>query len=194
MNVRKTTATTFSLVVLIIGLYLLIPVIQRALPYEVWHIIDERFYQKHSISGFYSSILSISVWLIVVVGIFDAILNNRVALALLSSLNIPVILGIIVIIFTSIPSVNNYLFWGLLYTTTILGIYWTFRKFITNNHPKGQKLIPFIQKIKLGVETGSGHISDRYTVFSISILLTGVYVLLIVSFVVYVVAHWGMFS
>ena len=194
MNVRKISSTTFSLILLIVGLCFFIPKILHILPYEVWHIIDRRFSSQQYIGIHHSFILTFSVWLIVVVGAIDAIFQNRVMLKLLFSFNVPVVLGIPIMLFVFIPSINDYLFWGLFYFTLIFGIYWTFRKFISNNYPGGQKLILFIKNIKTGTATGDNHILDRYTVFGISILLIVVYTLLLVSFVVYVVTYWRMFT
>ena len=193
MNVRTATATTFSLIVLIVGLYLLIPEIRHTLPPEMWRTLNKWFHSQYYIGVYHSFILFASAWFIVIVGIIDVILNNRVAVALLLSLNVPIILSIITIILLFFP-VNVYIFWGMVYISLILGILWTFRKIISNNHREGQKLIPFIKEIKTGVGTGRNHISDRYIVFGISILLTGVYILLLVSFVIYVIVYWGMFT
>jgi len=192
MNVRKMSATTFSLAVLIIGLYFLLPEMKHILPNNVWYSFYGRLPSQYYIGKYHSFILSASAWLIVLVGIIDAILNNRVALNLLSSLKVPIVLSIAVIIFLFIP-VNNYIFWGLVYIALILGILWIFRIIILNNHPGGKKLIPFIKEIREGVRYGGNHISDCYTVFGVSILLTGVYVILLVSFAVYVIAYRNRF-
>jgi len=192
MNVRRMSATTFSLAVLIIGLYFLVPEMRHILPKNVWYSFYGRLPSQYYIGKYHSFILSTSVWLMVVVGIIDAILNSRVAFYLLSSLKVPIVLGIAVIIFLFIP-VNNYIFWGLVYIASILGILWTFRIIILNNHPGGKKLIPFIKEIKEGVGYGGNHNSDRYTIFGVSIILAGVYVILFVSFAFYVIAYRNRF-
>ena len=194
MNVRKTTGTTFSLIVLIVGVYFLLSASRHILPLEVLRLIDKRFYSQYYIGKYHSFLQFVSAWLIVVVGIVDVILNNRVNFALRFSFNIPIILSIPMIIFIFIPLINAYLFWGLIYVILILGVFWTFKKFITNNHNGRLKLIPFIKEIMNGVGSGSNHISDRYIVFGISILLIGVYTLLLVSFVIYVITYWSMFG
>jgi len=193
MSVRKISATTFSLIVLVIGLYFLLPEIWRNLPNKVWYLFYGRFPPQYYIGNYHSFILSASAWLIVVVGIIDAILNNRIALNLLSSLKVPIVMCISIIALLFVP-VNNYIFWGLVYIVLILAILFIFRKIILNNHPGGKKFILFIKEIKTGAGTGGNHISDRYTVFGISILLAGVYILLLVSFVVYLIVYWGMFA
>jgi len=192
MNVRRMSATTFSLAVLIIGLYFLVPEMRHILPNNVLYSFYGRLPSQYYIGKYHSFILSASAWLMVVVGIIDAILNSRVVFYLLSSLKVPIVLGIAVIIFLFIP-VNNYIFWGLVYIASILGILWTFRIIILNNHPGSKKLIPFIKEIKEGVGYGGNHISDRYTVFGISIILSGVYVILLVSFAFYVIAYRNRF-
>jgi hypothetical protein len=192
MNVRRMSATTFSLAVLIIGLYFLIPEMRHILPNNVLYSFYGRLPSQYYIGSYHSFILSASAWLIVVVGIIDAILYNRVALNLLPSFKVSIVLIISIIVFLFIP-VNNYIFWGLVYIALILGILWIFRMVILNNHPSGKKLIPFIKEIKEGVGAGANHISDRYTVFGVSILLTGVYVILLVSLIVYVIAYRNRF-
>jgi len=192
MNVRRMSATTFSLAVLIIGLYFLVPEIRHILPKNVWYSFYGRLPSQYYIGKYHSFILSASAWLMVVVGIIDAILSNRVALNLLPSFRVSIILIISIIVFLFIPA-NNYIFWGLIYIASILGILWTFRVIILNNHPGGKKLIPFIKEIKKGVGYGGNHISDRYTVFGISIILAGVYVILLVSFAFYVIAYRNRF-
>jgi hypothetical protein len=189
MNVRRTTITTFSIIAVICGFCFLIPEVRHILPNQARRLSYKQYY----IGGYHSFILSASAWLIAAVGIIDAILNNRVALDLLSSLNIPIVLIITTFIFLFIP-VNDYIFWGLIYIVLIFGIFWTFRKFVSNNHPGSRRLIRFIKEIRVGIAEGSNHISDRYTVFGISILLAGVYALLIVSLVIYVITYWGMFT
>lgn len=193
MNVRETTPVTLSLIVLIIGFSLLIPLIQRSLPYEVWRFFEGRSYALYYIGGFHAFMTKAAVWLVIIVGFIDAILKNRAALSMLSSLNIPIALGIPILRLVFIP-VSAHIFWGLFYVAAIIGVYWTFRKFIGNNHPGGQKLIPFIKGIKAGAGSGSTHVSDRYAVFGVSLFLVAFYALLIVSFAIYVIANWSMLT
>lgn len=193
MNVRKTTSVTLSLLVLIVGLGFLLPLIQRSLPYEIWRFFEEKFYSLDNIDGVHAFMIKTAIWLIIIVGIIDAILKSRAAFSVLSSLNIPIVLGIPILVFIFIP-VSSYIFWGLFYVVVIIGVYWTFRKLIGNNYSGGQKLIPFTKGIKSGVGTESGHVSDRYVVFGMSVFLAVFYSLLLVSFAVYVIANWSMFT
>jgi hypothetical protein len=103
MSVRKISATTFSLIVLIIALNFLLPGMRRVLPDSVWYLFYERFPPQYYIGSYHSFILSASAWLIVVVGVIDAILNNRVALDLLSPLRVPIVLSMAIIILNNHP-------------------------------------------------------------------------------------------
>jgi len=192
MNVRRMSATTFSLAVFIIGLCFFVPEMRHILPNNVLYSFYGQLPSQYYIGKYHSFILSASAWLIFVVGIIDAILNNRVAFYLLSSLKVPIVLGIAVIIFLFIP-VNNYIFWVLVYIALIFSVLWTFRVIILNNNPGGKKLIPFIKEIKEGVGYGGNNISDRYAVFGVSIILAGVYIILLVSFTFYVIVYRNRF-
>jgi hypothetical protein len=193
MNVRKTTGTTFSLVVLIVGLSYLFPVIMNALPGEVAYTLVGRFHPQYEVGSYHVFIINAAIWISIVAGIIDAILNNRIAFSLLSSLNIPLVMAIPAIIIAVIPAANIYMFWGLFYVIVILGVYWTFRKVVKNNHSSAQKLIPFIKDIKMGGGMPSGHKSDHYIVFGVSALLIAVWAILILSALVFVIANWQAF-
>jgi len=194
MNVRKTAATTnLALIVLIIGLSFLIAWIWRSLPYEIWRFFMGRSQWIYYIGWFHGFITKTAMWLIIIVGIIDAILKRRGVLSAFSSLNVPIVLGVPVVLFVFIP-VSAYIFLGLCYVAAIIGVYWTFRKIIGNNQSGGQKLIPFINSIKTGAGTGTNHISDRYTVFGAALVLAVFYALLLVSFAIYVIENLNMFT
>jgi hypothetical protein len=189
MNVRKASATTLSLVVLIIGLCILFPIIMRSLPYEAVYTLADRFHPQYYFSRYFPFIVKIAIWIIIAAGLLDAIMRHKIAFGLFSSLNVPFMLCIPVFIITFIPPVNPYMFWGAMQVIAIIGVYWTFRKLIRNNHSGGQKLIAFIKEIGTGGGSHSGHISGHYAVFCISILLIAVCVLLIISMLLFVVTH-----
>jgi len=193
MTVRKATGTTVSLVVLIVGIVYLLPVIKNSLPYEVFYTLDERMFPQFVHGSFTFFIVKTAIWLIIVVGIFDAILRNRVALGLLSSLNIPIVMSLPVIITAFIPQANIYIFWTVLQISVIIGIYWAFRKTIRNNHSGGQKMIPFVKEIKNFGGMHSGHVSDHFSVWVVSLLLLVVFAVTIISLLVFLAIHWNAF-
>jgi len=192
INVRKITGTTVSFLMWIIAVYFLFPRILNALPYEAVDTLEWRFHPQY-VSGYDTFIIFAAIWVMVAAGVIDSILNNRVALGLLASFNIPLVLAIPVIILAFIHPVNEHIFWCVLYVTVILGIYWTFRKIIANNHPSGQKLIPFIKDIKTGGGVPGGHASDHYTVFVFSLFLIALQMTLIISMIIYAVNNWQEF-
>ncbi|MDR2903221.1 MAG: hypothetical protein LBU77_01755 [Clostridiales bacterium] len=194
MNVRKTSETTLSLVVLLIGLYILFPIIMRELPNEIVYTVLGRFNSQIYSTEFYPAIVKFAFYTIFAVGILDAILCHRVAFRLFASLNISIVLGVAIIVTTLMPIPNPYIFWAVIQVVAIIGVYWTFRKLIHNNHSGGQKMIAFIKTIKAGAERNNNtHISDHYTVFGVSVFLIGLYSALVVSLLVFVVTHRTMF-
>jgi len=198
MNVRKVSKTTFSLIVLIVGLIYLLPVIRYALLYGEFYTLGNRLYELYYLGGYYLGgyypfIVNAAIWIMIVAGMLDVIMRNKVAFDVLSSLNIPITVSIPVIIAALFPSVDLIMFWGILQLAVILGIYGTFRKIIRNNHTNGQKMTPFIKKIKTAGGRPNGHIYDHYVVFGTSLLLLAVYALLVLSFLIYVATHWQAF-
>jgi len=194
MAVRKATGTTVSLIVFIVGIVYFLPIIRNTLPYQWFYTLTGRMYPQYAIGGFYPLAVKTAIWIILVVGILDAILRNKIALGFLSSLNIPIVLSIPVIITAFIPRANLYLFWAILQFAVIIGIYWTFRKIMHNNHPGGQKLIPFIKEIKDVGGAKNRHISDHLTVWVTCLLLLAVFSTAVISFVVYIATHWSLFT
>jgi len=182
MNVRRMSATTISLIVVIVCIFYFILEMPRAFPNDAFRVINERYL----IGNYHSFIISSAIWLICIVGIIDSILKKYVAMTVVYSFFIPIVLFSIIFSITIYP-VNSYIIWGIIYIVLILGIYIIFRWFIPNNYPGGIKLLQFIKQITSGVGRGSNHIIDRYTVFIISMLLVMVYALLLVSFVIYVI-------
>jgi len=190
MNVRKTAiGTNLALIVLIVGLCFLIPWIWRSLPYGIKQFFMGRSNSIYYVGVFHGFVTKTAMWLIIIVCIIDAILKKRGALSAFSSLNIPIVLGIPVVIFVFIP-VSAYIFWGLCYIASIIGVYWSFRKIIGNNQSGGQKLISFIISIKAGAGTGYNHISDHYIVFIAALVLVTFFALLLVSFANYAIVNW----
>jgi uncharacterized membrane protein len=102
-------------------------------------------------------------------------------------------MGIPVIVAALIPPVNPYMFWAVLQVSATIGAYWMFRKIIRNNRPGGQKMIPFIKEIKTAGGIPKGHISDHYGVFGMSLLLIAVYVLLLISLIIFAATYWDAF-
>jgi hypothetical protein len=85
------------------------------------------------------------------------------------------------------------MFWAVLQVSAVIGVYWTFRKLIRNNHPDGRKMIPFIKEIKTAGGIPRGHISDHYGIFGMSLFLIAVYVLLLLSLIIFAATYWGAF-
>ena len=193
MSVKKATGTTISLIVLVVGTIYLIPIIISVLPYRAFFPLDARAYSHYPIGGYYPFSMKATIWIIVGVGILDAILRRKVAFGLLSSLNIPIIMSIPIIITEFIPQASFYIFWVIMQITAIVGIYWSFRKIIRNNHPYGQKLFSFIKKSNHPGAERTGHVSDHYVVWGVSLLLFIVYIILIIAFLFFMITHWGMF-
>jgi len=194
LTVRKATGTTVSLLILIIGIAYLFPIVRNALPYRVLYTLYERIYSQYTLGGIYPFFVKFAVSIIVLVGILDAILRNKTALGLLSSLNIPIVMSIPVIITALIQKANMYMFWAILQIAVIIGVYWTFRKIIRNNRPSGQKLIQFIKGLKSGGGEHNGHASDHCIVLGACLLLLIVYASVIISFILFVANHWSMFT
>ena len=192
MTVRKATGTTISLIILIAGLAYLLPLAVNSLRYEVNSTIYGRMYLLDNFGGPYPFVVKAAIWSIIVSGILDAILRNKVALGLFSSLNIPIVMCIPVFIAAFIPPVNSYMFWAVLQLAVILGTYWAFRKTIRNNHSGGQKLIPFIKEIASAGGTPRGHASDHYVVWGASLFLLVVWFVSLIAFVVFVATNWNV--
>ena len=163
MSVRKAAGTTFWAIVLFVGLSFLIPVIKTEFPYEIIYPLMARLHPQNYMSGYYPFIVNLAMWAAIIAGTIDAILNNRKHLELLKSYNVLIVMAVPVIIAACIPSVRMQMFWGVLQFVAIIGTYWTFRKFIHNNHESGKKLIPFIKEVKTLGGPHVGHISDHYT-------------------------------
>jgi len=193
MTVRKAAGTSVSLAVLIVGAILLLPVIKKLLPNEITEIIARRTPNPSSIAGFYTLVVKAGVWMVILAGALDAIMQKRVAMGLLASLNIPLVMCIPVIIAGTIPQLGLYLFWAITQATVMAGAYWAFRKVMRNNRLGGQKLVPFIKEIKeLGGMQG-GHISDHFVIWGASLLLLAFCALSIVSLLVYIAVNWYRF-
>ena len=193
MTVRKAAGTSVSLAVLIVGAILLLPVIKKLLPNEITEIIARRTPNPSSIAGFYTLVVKAGVWMVILAGALDAIMQKRVAMGLLASLNIPLVMCIPVTIAGTIPQVGLYLFWAIAQATVMAGAYWAFRKVMRNNRLGGQKMVPFIKEIKeLGGMQG-GHISDHFVVWGVSLLLLAFCALSIVSLLVYIAVYWYRF-
>jgi hypothetical protein len=193
MSVRKAAGTTFWLVLLFVGTALLLPVIRQSLPYDVFYHFDARFSAHYSIGGFYPFVVNLAIWVIIIAGTLDAILNNKFHFQLLGCYSVIIVLGIPAVIAALIPSVTQYMFWGVYQLIAILGTYWAFRKITKNNKVLGQKLIPFIKEIKIGGGAPRGHISDHYATFGMSLILITVQAIQIISLIVFAIANWQMF-
>lgn len=194
MYVRKMSTTTISLIVLAVGLYFLIPVIYNALPYEMRYILNRQLDPSpYYIEKYHSVIISAAFWSVVIAGIIDSVVRSRVALELFSSFAVPFILIIPIIIIAIMPSVNVYMFWGLLYVIMIWGVYRTFRMLIGNYRPARQKLVHFIRTINSNQRSVNSHAADLYLAVGTSLSLLGVGALLFFSLVVYAVVHWRSF-
>jgi hypothetical protein len=192
MNVRKTSATTLSMIILTIIFALLLAILQDALPYSVLHSLETRFLSLSDIGAYHSSVLKISIWLIIIVGIIDAVLRNTVALSVLSSFKITLVLAILAIILIFIP-VSTSFFWGLMYVIVIIGIYLSFHKLYSNNNHKSRNHMPFLKGVLLYLGSGDGNIWNRYTVVIGSVVLAVFFFLLIISLAFYLLDNWRAF-
>jgi len=194
MNVREVSRTTLSLIIFTIGVVYLNPILKYVFPYMFnnqivnvfFYTLAERLHPQNYLGWYYPFIVNVAILIIILIGMLDAILKNRVAFGLLFSLDIPIILCCSVIIMAFIPLVNLYVFWGALQLAVIIGIYWMFRRIMQNIYSKGQKMIPFVKEIKMGGGKPICHVFDHYTVFGSSLLLLAVYTMLLLSFLVYV--------
>lgn len=194
MSVRKAAVTTFWLIVFFAALSLLIPVIRNALPHEIIYPLETHLHPQYEIGEFYSFIVNLAIWAAIVAGTIDAVLNNRDLFTLPKSYTVLIVLAIPVIIAACIPSSSIYIFWAFSQIMSIIGLYWTFRKFICNNHQGGQKLIPFIKEIKSIGGSPIGHISDHYVVWGVSLMLLALCALQIIALIVFVGTNWNAFA
>ena len=193
MTVKRVTGTTISLAALFVGIVFLFPIIMRVLPYKALYPLDERVCSYYSLGGFYPFFIKAAICIIIGAGILDAILRRRVALGLLSSLSVPIVLCIPIVITALIPRANFYMFWLVMQIAVIIGVYWTFRKITYNNYSGGRKLIPFIKGIKNSGSTRNAHVIDHFVVWGVSLLLLIVCIIVIVAFIVFIATHWGKF-
>jgi membrane protein insertase Oxa1/YidC/SpoIIIJ len=192
MNVRKAAGTTFWLIFFFAGLSYLLPAIGNSLPNaiaEAARLLYAKMHPQGYIGDYFTFVAYIAILIMIVVGVLDAIMNNRRHFQLLASFNVLIVLSLPVIVTAVIPPVTLNIFWGILQLVAILGTYWTFRKFIRNNRKEGQKLIPFVKEIKIGGGTPTGHISDHYIVFGASLVLLAFGALQIGTLLIFVVAH-----
>lgn len=184
MNVRKTTATTVSLLVLIAGLHFLFQWVLHRGSNEALVRIIYRISSIASIGNFNVFLLKASFWTVLFINILDTILNNKVVFGVFNAVYIPVFMGGVLIGGVSIP-IETHLFIILVYIVAISAVYWSFQKLIKNNHLGGQSLVAFLKEGYNGIKTASGHISDRHVVFHSSVILIALMAILIVSFIVY---------
>lgn len=197
MNVRRASVTTLSIIVLSAGLCILIPVILNTVPYEVQRTLEiyfnpNRINTKH-IGGYHIFVIYAAVWLVAVAGMIDSIINSRIAFALFRFFKILIILAVFLVTFALLPTLISQgrlfcekLFWGLFYVIMILSVYRAFQNLIKNYRPASQKLIPFL---KTGRDADDP-ISDYYAVVGMSLVLVGAGVLLVISFVVFMISGW----
>ena len=191
MSVKKAAGTTFWLIFLFVGIALLLPIIRQALPYEVVYSFDARFYSQYYVGGFFPFVVNLAVWIIVIAGTLDAILNNKFHFQLLGSFSVVIVLSIPTIIAGVIPAVTPYMFWGIYQLIAILGTYWAFRKFSHNKHYGGQKMIPFIKELKNAGGLAKGHISDHYIAVGMGSILAALEALQIISFIIFAIMYWN---
>ena len=192
MNVRKAASTTFWLTVLFVGTALLLPVLRDALPYEIISALDAQFHPREYIGSAFSFIVEMAVWMMVLAGMLDAILRQKVHLQLLGSFSVVILLSVPTVLAALLPT--SHLFWAAYQLIAILGTYFSFSKLIKINHPSGQGLIAFLKTVKNDGGTPRGHISDHLTVFIASFLLIAVHAAQIVAMVVYLVTYWQMIA
>lgn len=193
MSVRKVAGTTSWLIVLFVGFSFLVLAIRKELPSDIVRPVLLRLHPQYYMGSYFPFIVNLAMWAAIVVGTIDVILNNRNHIELLKSYNVLIAMAIPVIITAIIPSVSMSMFWGIFQVAAVIGTYWTFRKFIHNNHKGGQKLIPFIKEIKALGGTPTGHVSDHYAVWGASLLLICLYALQVISLIVFVGVNWNSF-
>jgi len=192
VTVKKAKATTLSLIALAAAIVLLLPVIRNALPYEVLLTLDSRMNPGHAFGSLYPLIVKAAIWLIVAAGVLDAILRNNAAFFLLSSMNVPIVLGFPIVIAAFVPSVSLHLFWAVFHIAVMIGIYWAFRKIAHGLRPGGQKLVSFVKEIKDAGGARKCHVADFYAAWGTALLLLAAGAIVAVSFFVFVAVHWGM--
>ena len=189
MTVKKFSATTISIVIITACIIIFLPIVLRNNFTEILRIMNVRFMLIKRQGDYHLSVLSIAIAIIAITCFFDAILHNRVALMLFASFNIPLFLSILLIIISYIQQINSSIYLIALYVILVLGIYWSYRKIISNNIPGGLSLIRFFKTFTSSVGTGSGHIADRIIVFIMSLICAVYFFILSAALIIYAISY-----
>lgn len=190
MTVRKMAATTFSLVVLLVVWNVFAPIVWNGLPGT---ITDQLEWRLMGVTGPNKEIIAGSFSAVVVSAILDSMLRHRVSVSVLVSF-LPIItpaamIGILALALP--PTVNEYLFWGLVYLAAIVAASWMSRKIATICQPK-QSFGRFLKMIPQLGGHSSSDTSDRVLTFATALVLLAFDVVMVVFFIVFVVSHRGL--
>jgi len=211
MTVRQTTKTTLSVFALITGLVFFrkyYVVILSRLMHTFFHIDDYapiilgKLLPNNYIGSYYPWLFYFCVIVIITARMLDAILDEKIALRILSPYVSPLILTVIISIALCIDKLNLLQLWGIFYLLLLICLHSTFKKIIIQSESVGTyvdlKLIKgFFVTIKDTIESAvsTGIDGFKNPVDEVIILLTSAVVLLLelmvlISFIVYMSTYW----
>lgn len=195
MSVRKMSATTISIGVMVGALYFLFLFAVDTLSVGVLERFDEMFVQQHVLVGVNEMILRSCGFLIALTGIVDVILRGENSIAVLSALSVPFLVGICIAILLATP-IDVYYFSAGAIILLLLGVYRSFYKMTKNMCGTGIKLTSFVKGLKTGehkaAKNQSVHALDYYTSLILSTILAAAYYILLIVFATYIIVNRSM--
>lgn len=185
-TVKHTSKTTATLIVFILGLVALTKWCDT-LPDQVINNIQHILNTKVMLEPFFAVVQSVSFWILLIVSVVYAIMEGCSGFKVFRAFSVPITISIIAIIGTFIPGIGFHWFWTGYFVLLILGIKNAFKKMSSLNK-SDDKIIPFAKGLgkRPNIE---GNAVDFYVVYVTKILLLVLFIVIILSLIVYCIIN-----
>ena len=192
-NVRKTSKTVITLMIFILGIWLLsswCSTLRGSFFQNIYRLLGT----EYRIGGYNSVLLKISFWLILYASGLIAIYKSKNGFAVLGAFAIPLLFSCAICLWAvilQIICIDIRWFWLFYYVAIAFCVRQSFKKLIDDLTLNRIKL--FLKSIAKEKKITGSHI-DYYTIYVSSAILLAVWFLLVISVIVFTIQYRAMFG
>lgn len=191
-NVRKMSKTAFSLLFFVI-LFAVLMSLSHSATGGVFYKLNEILSSKRMIGGYHSFIITLSFWILLIAGFIDSALRELKGIYVLTSFIIPIVLCVIVFCI-SLVGLATYIdirvFWLLYYIGEIICIRVMFNKISYLKEAKPFGMIAFAKGMFKEQDITGTNSTDFFVVFWLRIIIFVDWILLLISFAIYILNYF----